>query len=186
MEGKYPNAGGLSGPTAWSPNSPNRGWRPHGCFLFAHRAGPAALFSYEVYRVLINPYLMTQLLVSTQSRGWSGRKRETERGGQIGAGTAPEAASLLGGQVIRALAVTGQRRVGSQKRQAGRGSCSLSLVSPHFKLLVQRPKVSGQWSASLRVNMHIMAATRQHSQSSPSHPWLVGQTCRRSSPTPWV
>lgn len=70
--------------------------------------------------------------------------------------------------MIRALAVTGQRRVGSHKRQAGRGSCNLSLVSPHCKLLVQRSKVSGQWSASLRVNMHIMAATRQHSQSSPT------------------
>ena len=27
-----------------------------GCFLFAHRAGPAALFSFEIYGVLIQPH----------------------------------------------------------------------------------------------------------------------------------
>ena len=54
------------------PPSPAVGQRPHGCFLFAHRAGPAALFSFEIYGVLIKPCLMTQSLVSAQS----GRQRE--------------------------------------------------------------------------------------------------------------
>ena len=41
------------------------GQKPHGCFLlFAYRAGQAALFSYEIYGVLMKPHLMTQSLVA--------------------------------------------------------------------------------------------------------------------------
>ena len=56
--------------------SPAVGRRPHGCFLFAHRAGPDALFTFEIYKVLIKSYLLTQLLISTQSGEWSERQRE--------------------------------------------------------------------------------------------------------------
>lgn len=49
------------------------------CFLFAHRAGPAALFSFDIYGVLTKPYLMTQSLVSTQSGRQSERDTERDR-----------------------------------------------------------------------------------------------------------
>lgn len=66
------------------PALPTSGWRPHGGLLFAHRAGLATLFSYEIYGVLTELYLVTQSPVSAQHGEWSERDagRDRDRGGQ--------------------------------------------------------------------------------------------------------
>lgn len=55
-----------------------RAW-PHQCYVFAHRAGPATLFIYEIYGVLIQPYLMTHTVAGQHPAWGTGRGPALQR-----------------------------------------------------------------------------------------------------------
>lgn len=102
--------------------SPAVGRRPHGCFLFAHRAGPAALFSFEVYGVLIKSYLMMQLLISTQSgECLRDRERQGHRGAERESWRLPCWPGVWVGRWAGRMRPSGRSLVSAQNRLLGSG-----------------------------------------------------------------